>query len=527
MSAQVTGRPPRSAARHAVPPPLEAVRVHPALGVVRDLAAGLDRAGVRYCQFKSNQHLLEGVGGLTDLDVLVDRAGESALARVLASAGYKRFSAPPGGDYPAVEDYLGLDAATGRLVHLHLHHQLTTGERHLKGYRLPWEELVLATSRRDEVTGFRVADPDVEMLFLLTRNALKVRVVDRLRRGMGADLEREFTWLKERVRPERVAELGASLLGAPAGRALERLVTAGPTPGRLSALRASARTALDGCRTYLPAGAALQRWRRELELLHGVFARRFRRSAGPVSRTDPRGGVLVAFVGPDGAGKSRLVGEIAWWLRWKLDARVVYFGSGDGPSSAARRPLKAGLDLARALGLRRAPARVASGGADDDGAGAPRTRRPLPEELLRAVWALVLAHEKRQNLERAWRARNRGIVVVCDRYPQDQVTGFNDGPLLDHWRGSGSRLLRALARWESAPYRRAMANPPELVIKLHVSVPVARLRKPGMDEDELQRRRAALVRLRFPAATRVVDVDADRPWEAVLLECKQEVWRSL
>jgi hypothetical protein len=69
--------------------------------------------------------------------------------RILADTGFRRFMAPPLQAYPAVEDYLGFDHATGRLVHLHLHYQLTLGQRHLKGYRLPWESQLLGTRHFD------------------------------------------------------------------------------------------------------------------------------------------------------------------------------------------------------------------------------------------------------------------------------------------------------------------------------------------------------------------------------------------
>ena len=49
---------------------------------------------------------------------------------------------------------------------------------------------------------------------------------------------------------------------------------------------------------------------------------------------------------------------------------------------------------------------------------------------MRVVWALALAVEKRSKMRRARRARNRGMLVLCDRYPQTKILGFNDGPLL-------------------------------------------------------------------------------------------------
>src|SRR5213594_2496997 len=100
---------------------VEGARAPSGLRVVHDLAARLDRAGIRYCHFKSNQHLEQGLKGITDLDVPVGREAGHRLIGILAEAGYKRFSAPPGGDYPAVEDYLAMDPETCGLIHLHLH----------------------------------------------------------------------------------------------------------------------------------------------------------------------------------------------------------------------------------------------------------------------------------------------------------------------------------------------------------------------------------------------------------------------
>jgi hypothetical protein len=204
----------------------------------------------------------------------------------------------------------------------------------------------------------------------------------------------------------------------------------------------------------------------------------------------------------------------------------MYFGSGDGPSSLARWPLKLALRVAAALKLWSPVGRSASESNRDAAGAGPHGEAGRPG-FARAVWALVLAREKAGNLRRAWRARDRGSVVVCDRYPQNQVLGFNDGPLLGRWSRSPSWLPRALARWESTPYRWAETRPPQLVIKLFVSPTVAIVRKPGMHAEEIERRLRALGSLRFPPQTRVLEVDADRPWEAVLLDCQRKLWEIL
>jgi thymidylate kinase len=181
---------------------------------------------------------------------------------------------------------------------------------------------------------------------------------------------------------------------------------------------------------------------------------------------NPRGGLLIALVGADGSGKSSLAKRVVTWLRWKLDARVIYFGSGDGPSSFLRLPFRQVLRL------------VIAARSDTRRPVAPlRDRVPTP---VRALWALVLALEKRRRLMQVWRARNRGLVVVCDRYPQNQIMGFADGPLLDRWQYARSPWLRMLARWEATPYAWAQAHAPDLVLKLRVTPGVAVRRKPEM-----------------------------------------------
>jgi hypothetical protein len=118
-------------------------------------------------------------------------------------------------------------------------------------------------------------------------------------------------------------------------------------------------------------------------------------------------------------------------------------------------------------------------------------------------------------------------VAICDRFPQDQILGFTDGPRLTDIERSSSALLRAAARREQAFYRSLAASPPDLVIKLHVSPSVARQRKPEMSQAELTRRVQAIRDLRFPPVTRVVEIDADQPMPDVVRQVKHAVWQSL
>jgi hypothetical protein len=150
-----------------------------------------------------------------------------------------------------------------------------------------------------------------------------------------------------------------------------------------------------------------------------------------------------------------------------------------------------------------------------DGA-AERPGRPwMP--AARVVWALALAAEKRRKLRTAMLARDDGAVVVCDRYPQVQFPGQNDGPLLWRWSRSRSRLLRGIASWEAHPYELAARSSPDLVLRLDVDTDTASSRRPGLGLDYLDGRIALIRSLRFNGSA-VTEIDARRPYAVVLSE---------
>jgi hypothetical protein len=142
--------------------------------------------------------------------------------------------------------------------------------------------------------------------------------------------------------------------------------------------------------------------------------------------------------------------------------------------------------------------------------------------LLLIVWAVAVAADKRKKLAAARRGTNRGLIVIADRYPQDQILGFNDGPLLAR--------LPAVPRWlrqhEAAAYALVRRLPPDLVVKLVVTPETAARREPGMDPAVIRTRIAALLQLELPG-TRVVCVDAEQPLAEVIRSVKHEIWRLI
>jgi hypothetical protein len=138
------------------------------------------------------------------------------------------------------------------------------------------------------------------------------------------------------------------------------------------------------------------------------------------------------------------------------------------------------------------------------------------------IWATVVALEKRIKLLAARRGASRGIIVVADRYPQNEILLFNDGPLLPRLKWAPSRLRRI----EASAYELAHRLPPDLVIRLEVPPETTARREPDMDLSVIRERIDAIKHLTFPGA-RVVGVDARQPLAQVIRAVKREVWRLL
>lgn len=487
----------------------------------RRLFAEFHSRGIPYCHFKSNEHLREGLRGVTDLDVLVDRDDEAEIRTALNESGFKRLAFR--NRHPGTEFHLAYDREFDRFVFLHLHFQLVLGDRE-KGYQFRWEDRLLSTRTRDPETGVYVTDPHLELLLLFVRYALKIDVRAYLRVLRGdpypdENVEREFEWLRERVDRRRVVDLAADLLNPASAAVVDDLVD-GMTVSKLRKLRSKISPEVH---VYRRQSTVENKIRKHVRALAGKSRRVSRRLGKPYSlhRTLPSGGVVVAFVGADGSGKSTMAETTESWLSWKLDVDRIYFGKNDTYT----------LPKKLLVGIKRAYSSTLSNGdgrseEDVDGNAAVTESRSLAERAWRIPWAIAVSHSRRKKLKRMWRTRNKGGIVITDRYPQNQVMGNNDGPLLSHWADSRLPPKRAIAAWEARPYEWAEKNPPDLIVKLDVDPEVALERTDATDVEELRTKTRIVEGLEFERSENV-SIDGNRPLESVVLDVKRAVWDRL
>jgi thymidylate kinase len=484
-----------------------------ALGLVVDLCSRLRSADVSYCHWKSNEALALSASGDNDLDLLVDRRSLQAFLEILAACGFKQARPPRRRQVPGVLHYYGMDAATGKLVHVDAQAQLVLGDDTTKNVHLPMEQAYLASCVQGPL--FPVPRAEFELAVLVVRLALKHGTWDAAAFGLGglsAAERRELEYLFRRSDEAVLRGVVDDHLPGVGWRNWSRychaLLDDAALPVRLSAGRRVVAGVAGDMRRRPAADTALRCVRRvDWGIRHYAFGQRN-------TKRLMAGGRVVAVVGGDGAGKSTLVTSLARWLNGPLDTRVVHMGK--PPRSPSTLVVKAGVLLARRAGVVRNWLPNYPVAAGHDGS-VPGTSWLL--------WQLVTAADRRRRHRRARSLAGRGHVVVCDRFPVDQVT-LMDGSRT-RWvpQDRLSPVARRLVAAEQRCYR--AIGDPDLLLVLRVDPETAVGRKRGVDPADFVRPRSAEVFSADWDLTRAVVLDASRPAQDVLSHARRAVWANL
>jgi hypothetical protein len=490
--------------------------------VVRMFRA-LDEQGIRYCHWKSNANLERSLRGLGDLDLLVERSDSSRFRELLCQLDFKPALSPALSKYPAMEDYLGYDRESGLLVHLHVHYQLILGERSVKNYRLPLEQAYLESNHA--CAGVQIPSPELELIVLTIRALLKYRarqffksILSARSGGLPANTLNEFEYLLTQTTAESISRvLGSQVDWLSRDVVLESLstITSKPQSGyALYRMRGRLRRELAPYQRS-SRGQALARY------LRAEWASRLRltiKRSTPQGKTMVQGGLTIAVVGSDGAGKSTIVNELSRWLSWRLTVFTYYMGWSQ-PSTITG---MAGL-VSRIFGYAYRKSRALFGEKN------PVSRLlHVPRSLFESLHRIGIAKDLYGRYVAGQRNASQGALVVYDRYPLEAVRvadRFKDGPqIASIHRNRMGPLAAALSRVEQNTYRRI--RPPDHLFVLQVSPGVASQRKPGHNLKMLEVKSQGFNEMERDGL-RITEVHADQSLDQVLLEIKKQVWELL
>lgn len=480
------------------------------LNISRDLFKSWNEADVLYCHWKSNEHLLPGLNGDTDLDVLLSRDDQAKGEAILYGLDFLQCKSQYGSRYPGVDDWIGFDKETGALIHIHLHYQLVTGHKGMKEYYLPWTEVALQTRIFNNEYGVYTMEPNLEMVTLYTRIGLKADIKNLLKclRGsfkLSKDTQREIAWLKERVNKEAVRKLLDTYYGSRADNVLRIMDKEMIGKEDFQRLRRITEVTFRNSRRI----KSLVRVREFWHFAYNTYLKktlRKRVSILLVKKVPTNGkGLTVAFLGQDGAGKTTVTKNLIKWWQWKMDVKYVYLGSGDNYTSWKKK-------LSRKMpGM-------------------------SPFKYLSFFLTLLdirdVTKKAYKNIISAEKYASKGGLVVYDRYPQLLYPGICDGPKirvrLQKYLGNGflSRMFMPLADSEEKNIKRIVEHHPDVVIKLLLPPEESIRRKPQENLDAVRQKHEIVKSLEFKSSD-VYTIDATMPFNEELVMIKNIIWQHI
>lgn len=499
----------------------------------KELFDSWNQHSMTYIHWKGNDHLDEGLNGDTDLDVLLAEKDREAGCAILSEIGFVHFQSQFGSRYPNVEDWLGLDEATGRLLHLHLHFALMSGHPGIKEFELPWTKAALDTRIQDSGSKVFIMEPNLELVSLYTRLITKAKsnwvlAAIRGKFKINKHFSKEIDYIKERVDWDKVSEIASRYYGSRHSVFTDIARSEEMNSKQFLQLYAIVSKSMSGFRRV---GAFSLAIKRSFFYVAFLLRRVLRNKMGVMLITrkivNPGRGISVAIIGQDGSGKSTVTTDIEKWLNWKIEACRFYLGSGEHYKSIFK------LIINKAQGFRKHEVKAPEAGQlSNTESISPIRKKSLKNYISSVLFSLnCLSVSKRayRIIKRSNGYCKKGGVALFDRFPQVQFEGIYDGPKIDDYRrktGLDYLFVKYLAKRERSYLEKIQSYQPKLVFKLLLSPELSLQRKPFENFEAIKKKAAITSELSFPNS-RVVMVDASQDYHSELLYIKRIIWEEL
>ena len=217
---------------------------------------------------------------------------------------------------------------------------------------------------------------------------------------------------------------------------------------------------------------------------------------------------VIAVIGSDGSGKSTVCERLITTLKKYGPAEQVHLGkqAGNVGRAVTKLPLM-GKSLHKTIERNQVKT-------------AKKLPGPIPALVITAFVARRLLRFRHMLA-----CHKKGLIVLTDRYPQEQIPGAYDGTVFPP-NVTGSRFVSWLAELERKAFHWMASYKPDLVIKLNVDLEVACARKPDHKRESLARKIAITPQLTFNGAE-LIDIDANKPLDEVLNDAENAVMRFM
>ena len=475
---------------------------------------------VRYCHWKSNEHLKDGLDGETDLDVYVYPEDKSIAESHLRCCSYIKFVPQESSRYPMVDEWIGFDTKTGNLVHVHLHYQIITGTKFCKEYVFPIDKEIIETRVLDEDAKVYLASPEIEMIVLFARIVLKST---NKRNLTTRGYEAEVSYLKKRIDKDVLKEKCETLIGKRGDRYYELILSDLTKKDDWKELKKIIYSWLDKYRKMSMIKVFLRTKYYWAKLYKDLFFIKYFNKAVISKKTFASANISLCFLGQDGSGKSTLSIDVEKWLRWKIEAHRFYLGSGEHYKSPAK------WFLSKATNFRKGN-RTSEPNIKNEQNFNVKIKK---KTLVSIIAAIITAYDLKNVAKRAYREIRRasnysrqGAVSLFDRFPQNQFKGIYDGPKIrsiyvengyDYW------FIKRMAYAEEKYINKIQSYQPSVVFKLLLSPEESIKRKPFENYEQICQKHQITQKIAFKGSE-IHEIDATQDYREELLHVKKIIW---
>ncbi len=487
-----------------------------------------NNTGVLYCHWKSNEHLAEGLDGLTDLDVFVLKKHKQLAEQGLKEAKYIKFRPQKSAIYEDVDEWIGFDYNTGKLVHVHLHYRIITGTKFVKQYEFPLDEKIIETRILHHQEQVYVAAPEIEIIILYSRITLKANDCKNIK--LKNDDIKEIVYLKGLLDLKALEKECDSIFGENGKKVFDLIQKEDLSKDDWFSVYTYVRKWLKKYMRRSDASALLRHKYFYFRNIYNAIAKK-RLHKHPIGKkTLTPKGMTVCFIGADGSGKSTVSCEIEKWLTWKIEASRFYLGSGDHYNGLLKRF------------LRKVSSKFSHKNKVQSNSESKQTSEATPKTqkkeslikkaakrcygLLTAINLKQIATRSYKEIRKAQKYVKKGAIALFDRFPQNQFEGLYDGPKI----GSHIKKLGVftffLSKGEERAIRKAQKYQPDLMFKLCLPAEESVRRKPDHSIEEVRPKSEITENLVFEKSKESV-IDATQPYEEEILQIKRIIWDEL
>ena len=222
---------------------------------------------------------------------------------------------------------------------------------------------------------------------------------------------------------------------------------------------------------------------------------------------------MIAIVGCDGSGKSTVNAQALAWVKKYSPAESAHLGKQGGNVGRA-------LNNIPLIGKWIEKVQKTKGAKVHEAQKLKKTPEFLPSFVM-----YLFAIRRLRRYKRMLALRQKGMVMITDRYPQLEFPQAIDGPGLDV-DATGSKLVCWMAKKEHKAFEWMTSYVPDVVIRLNVDIDTACARKPDHTRKSLIKKISIMPQLKFNGAP-IVEIDTLQPLDDVVKNVQSAISKTL